>query len=764
MSRPSIAFHAGFLCLAPVGAALMLAVPTHAQEVTVGEHVEEVFETPDRYPAPAGPSERAARFVWRDTIRFPGATYIAPHFERMALPPGDFVVVRSPDGAQRHRYTRFGKGGLGRSPEGFFAAHIKGDTAIVELYARRGPNASAGGFGYRIDRFGRGYSDAEVQELWDAGLGETMSLRPPRPPGEASPDGWWALHDESICGGDDSREATCYESSESAAYEEARSVVRLLINGSTLCTGWLFGCDGHVMTNQHCIGSQTTANNVDFELMAEGADCATDCRTTFGCPGTIEASSATLVAVDSGLDYALVLPDTESVNGTDLNATYGYMQARETGPVLEERLYVPQHPAGWGKRIALESTHALDSGFVQVNSLTEPACQPSGPSNGETGYFGDTQGGSSGSPVLAYSDHRVVALHHCRGDTACSGTGGDPNRGLPIDLVIADLGSALPGCALDDCMPQPVADAGPDRTICLGEETTLGTPALAGHTYSWSPGGATTAQVTVSPAATTPYTVTATTACRSVPDTVMVAVDDGSGGLSEDFESAGAGWTATGLWHAASSSACAPPGYSSPTTAFYYGQDGTCSYDTGGASSGTLTSPPISGVISTSTLSFEYFREVESYSGSYDRTQVEVVTSSGSATVFDLDATDPSSATWTSSGEISLAAFAGQTIQIRFRFDTIDGVANDFTGWLIDDVVVTGESPCSGCPSHRTLANATITGTGSFQASDVVSLGPSLVINGTAIEVVAGQRVVIGSGVVIGGSFSAGTDPDACSL
>lgn len=697
MQSPSRVPRALSVVLAATLLAAVFVPIAAAQKAIVGEHVHEVFETPERYPAPADPSTGPER-VHRDEIHFPGATYIAPHFDKMHLPPGDFVVVRSPDGEQHWRYTRFGKRDLGRTKEGFFAAHIKGDTAIVELWTRRSPASGARGYGYRIDLYGRGYSQVELQELWDAGLGEKMSLAKPAAVAPGGPADFNSIFEKSLCGTDDTREAKCYETSEPSAYGEARAVARLLLNGNAHCTGWLVGCEGHVMTNEHCIGSQSQANDIDFEFDAEGASCSTDCSSALACPGTIEASGGTLVAVDSGLDYALVQPDTSVGGGTDLNATYGYMQLRDTGPTLGERLYIPQHPAGWGKRLAVESTHSLDSsGFVEVQSVTEPACQAGGPSNAETGYFGDTQGGSSGSPVLAYSDDRVVALHHCRGGTACTGSGGDPNRGVPIDLVINDLGSTLPACSIDTCEPQPVADAGPDRSICLGDSTTIGTPAQPDHTYSWSPTGATTAEVTVSPSSTTTYTVTATTSCGSAEDSVVVSVDDGSGGgFSDDLEGDTSGWSTTGLWHKTADSSCASPGYSSAVNAFYYGQDSTCTYDTGSATSGTLTSPPINGITSSSTLTFDYYREVESYTGgSFDQTEVEVVTSSGATTVFSLDSTDASSAAWISSGSIDLSSFAGQQIQIRFRFDSVDSVSNGFTGWLIDDVVVTGESACS---------------------------------------------------------------------
>ena len=73
--------------------------------------------------------------------------------------------------------------------------------------------------------------------------------------------------------------------------------------------------------------------------------------------------------------------------------------------------------------------------------------------------------------------------------------------------------------------PPPTANAGADVTICEGASTTIGTPALPDHTYSWTPGGATTAQILVSPVVDTTYTVTATTTCSSLGDAVEVFVD-----------------------------------------------------------------------------------------------------------------------------------------------------------------------------------------------------------------------------------------------
>ncbi|MCB1056731.1 MAG: M36 family metallopeptidase [Acidobacteria bacterium] len=103
------------------------------------------------------------------------------------------------------------------------------------------------------------------------------------------------------------------------------------------------------------------------------------------------------------------------------------------------------------------------------------------------------------------------------------------------------------------CTPQPIADAGPNQTITAGQSVTIGTTAQSGHSYSWSPGGQTTAQITVSPTTTTTYTVTATTSCGSATDSVTVTVAGSSGcpaGTTllhaADFESTADGWTNNG--------------------------------------------------------------------------------------------------------------------------------------------------------------------------------------------------------------------------
>lgn len=327
--------------------------------------------------------------VWTYQLTDIAGSYIAPHFSYFNLPQGAKLVIASPDGSRKWEYTGTGKGELGLK-DGFWGIHIAGDTAVLRLFSAVDLPAGV----IRIDKYARGYHI----------------------PGDF----------ESLCGTDDSGWAPCYQTSHPGVYNKARAVARLLISGTSLCTGWLVGSDGHVMTNEHCINTMMEAANTDFEFMAEGATCTTNCP-QMGCPGTIVATSSVMVQFNAALDYALVkLP----VNPT---STYGFLQMRNNGTNAGEKIYIPQHPQGFGKKIALFSTHPNDtSGHAEIQSTNRPACNFFA-THLEVGYYADTQGGSSGSPVIGLCDHTVVALHHC---------GNCPNLGVPMELIIQDLDSA----------------------------------------------------------------------------------------------------------------------------------------------------------------------------------------------------------------------------------------------------------------------------------------------------------------------------------
>lgn len=406
-----ISFKTVLIILAGISIAFSLCLFAEAGGVTIGEEVEEVSETDHPYqPAPGlGPA-----LSWEQAFHWPGASYIRIHFDGFDLGAGDYVEVAGPSGNRVYSYEGNGKVVRGGQAvlSTFWSGVIWGDTASVRLYTA-GPT---GGWGFRIDRWARGFEKEEFEMI--------MEEEFPGP--------------ETICGADDKRWAKCYEGT--TMYEKARTVARLLVGGTLAGTGWLVGYEGHIMTNNHIIEDQTQADNTEYEFMAEGATCTTDCASWFACPGTVVAASGTLVQTNVNLDYSLVLLP------VNVSGTYGYMQLRQSLPTVGERIYIPQHPQAYGKQMAVVSTDSHDpTGYCSVYSTGENPCI--GGSHQEIGYYGDTEPGSSGSPVIAYDDHLVVALHHC---------GGCPNQGVPISIIISELVSSgnLPAGAISS-VPTP---------------------------------------------------------------------------------------------------------------------------------------------------------------------------------------------------------------------------------------------------------------------------------------------------------------------
>ncbi len=186
----------------------------------------------------------------------------------------------------------------------------------------------------------------------------------------------------------------------------------------------------------------------------------------------------------------------------------------------------------------------------------------------------------------------------------------------------------------------------------------------------------------------------------------------------DDMEHGDNGWTQQvygidDLWHRTTRA------YNSPSTSWWCGRESTGDYATGNPIRTAAVTPPIdlSRAIAPVTLQFFEFFSTEP---GYDNCMVDVSSASDSGT------------TWTSlrgglgfapSGNsggwrlamLDLSPWTGQTIRIRFYFDTIDGIANSFPGWFFDDVLVSATSPpwLSVTPTAGSVAAA---GSQSLQA------------------------------------------------
>jgi len=216
---------------------------------------------------------------------------------------------------------------------------------------------------------------------------------------------------------------------------------------------------------------------------------------------------------------------------------------------------------------------------------------------------------------------------------------------------------------------------------------------------------------------------------------------------TDNVENGEAGWTKDGFWVRTQNPqtirvldptifprlvSLPDPGYlplaHSGTYVWWFGQDSTGTYigtdfDTtqsplsGGNSqeiqSGSLVTPQINlNGAKNALLSFWTWWEIEGVNtDAFDQMYVEISVDSG-ATWNSIESrgvinplTDPQGQDYTeySSGGLGqvgkwvqvyfdLTQYVGQTVNIRFRFDTIDNLYNGFRGWLIDDISVTGST------------------------------------------------------------------------
>ena len=369
-----------------IGAATTLALAT-----TAGAAAMRSPETKSIGSVEAGRIERVSKRIdyldGNGTVSFayPGAEYVKVHFASLLVLPGDYLTVSNPDGTEEHRVTRTG-----------WAMSITGDTAQVRLH-RAGPLGGAlAQLGVTVDQVSRGFTEPE------RAVAATRSRDAKR-------------HTESICGGDQKADAVCYKTTNPVLYRRSKAVARLLIKGTELCTGFRVGAKNRMMTNYQCVGSAAEAADTEVWFNYQCAECGgwAVFRPTKVWLSQVLASSSTL-------DYTLF-----SVTDFEQVAKFGYLEIDVRRPANGEELYLPQHPTGAPAMIAVSSDLPRPGNCaVDSNSYDGYAADT------DISYYCDTEGGSSGSPVLSRVTHKVVALHHF---------GGCPNSGVRMDRIFTEI-------------------------------------------------------------------------------------------------------------------------------------------------------------------------------------------------------------------------------------------------------------------------------------------------------------------------------------
>ena len=333
-----------------------------------------------------------------ESFTYPGASYVKLHFGRMVMLPGDYVTVSNPARTESYRYD------ASSMKVDKWAMSVTGDTAVLEMHRAAGDTANGvlGSLGVGVDEVARGFTRRQLQTEPED------QLLPPNRTGK----------EESVCGADTSKDAACYKSSDPVAYIKSKAIARLLINGTELCTGWRVGPDNRMLTNNHCFTNSSEAYNTEVWFNYQCAQCG-----GYDVFRPTKVWGGTVVSTDHTYDYTLF-----SVGDFAAVQKFGYLTLDTARPVKGQELYVPQHPAGEPTRIAGSLGEKAGNCSVVDPDYTGYAA------GSDVSYLCDTEGGSSGSPVISRKTNKVVALHHF---------GGCPNSGVRADLLAARLARYL---------------------------------------------------------------------------------------------------------------------------------------------------------------------------------------------------------------------------------------------------------------------------------------------------------------------------------
>jgi len=202
--------------------------------------------------------------------------------------------------------------------------------------------------------------------------------------------------EEIVIGKDEKVPVSFLENGLRAVKAVARVMVPRTIGGHVFGTGWLIA-PNLLVTNYHVI-----------EARRPGEDAATPQELDQQARGSVlwfgydvvgsytEYRCIDLIHDNKALDYAVLRLAERSIDGVPL-VEWGFLKVVRIQPNLTPgaRLNVIQHPGGRVKEIALRTN-------FYIGSI---------PNTDRFHYLSDTEGGSSGSPVL--DDHwEVVGVHH----------------------------------------------------------------------------------------------------------------------------------------------------------------------------------------------------------------------------------------------------------------------------------------------------------------------------------------------------------------
>ncbi len=365
--------------------------------------------------------------VWSGVFRSEGASAVRLHLEGMNLPKGAELYVYGRHGHAFGPYTGTHKD--------FWTNTVPGKELVLQLHLPVGAEM--------------GKSLFQVSEISHMGDRYEMGYNPQK----------------AFCSWNDSciQNAEC--STLPSAIQPVQDAVAYLIysksGGSFICSGGLLNTtdsssDPYLLTANHCFDSQSSATSLEAHFQWT-VPCGGSCGSQFNPPGSVPSVlGSTLLATSANTDFTFVELNSAAPAGSVFLGWSTAAIANSGGT----NLFRVSHPSGSPQAY---STQSVNSSSGVCGSL------PRGNFIYSDATFGDSEGGSSGSPVVNSSGQVVGQLFG-----AC---GASPSVTCDGDDRTVDGAFAVTYPSIDQWLdPDPGGGGGPGGGgSCTGNNVWTGT-------------------------------------------------------------------------------------------------------------------------------------------------------------------------------------------------------------------------------------------------------------------------------------------------
>lgn len=194
-----------------------------------------------------------------------------------------------------------------------------------------------------------------------------------------------------IIGDDERRPLVCFQGTEIFQHSLATAV----ISGSG--TGSSIGSGNFMLTNNHVVSTEEKLRSLEvwFNWFHPTCDASTPSEDMV----KVRADKLLTTGGSGSLDYTLFTLHDFDYRNAHIKRLFGGLELSATDPAVDDPIYVPQHGDGGLRPMYVGDMSGSNySRILSVGSTLR--------------HDADTQGGSSGSPILSRGSHQLVGLHY----------------------------------------------------------------------------------------------------------------------------------------------------------------------------------------------------------------------------------------------------------------------------------------------------------------------------------------------------------------